>query len=291
MNLSLSFMKKRGITFKDIVNLYTTGMTAEQQQEWTWKNAPVFEVLLDVVIKHLPNPMQAQKYRITHIWKGDLDTQFGRELAAGRLFSGTIKEGQTVWLNQAKMNQRVAQVFMYRGIKPEQIGEVVAGNVLALGGISGFAGEAITMEPEHPFEDLKHIFEPVITKSIEPTKPSDLPKLVEILRKVSKEDPSVRIVINPETGENLMSGMGELHLEIIENRITTERGLQIKTGEPIVVYRETSLKKSNEMEGKSPNKHNKFYITTQPLPPEYAQAIKDGTMPNGRIKKDSMEMS
>ena len=210
--LSLSFMKKRGITFKDIVNLYTTGMTAEQQQEWTWKNAPVFEVLLDVVIKHLPNPMQAQKYRIPHIWKGDLDTQFGkdilncnpngklafvitritidpkfgRELAAGRLFSGTIKEGQTVWLNQAKMNQRVAQVFMYRGIKPEQIGEVVAGNVLALGGISGFAGETITMEPEHPFEDLKHIFEPVITKSIEPTKPSDLPKLVEILRKVSK---------------------------------------------------------------------------------------------------------
>ena len=263
-----------------------------------------------MVIKHLPNPIEAQEYRIPHIWRGEIESQFGkdlintnsdgkpafvvtritidpkygRELTAGRLFSGTLKEGMRIWLNQAKQYQKIAQVFMYRGVKPEALDEVRAGNVLALGGISAQAGETITLEPEQPFEELKHIFEPVITKSIEPTNPQDLPALVEILKKVSKEDPSIKIDINPETGENLMHGMGELHLEIIENRIKTERNLQIKTSSPIVVYRETLTKKSQEIEGKSPNKHNKFYFVVEPLPENVYQAIKEGKISEGRIK-------
>ena len=86
-----------------------------------------------------------------------------------------------------------------------------------------------------PFESIKHIFDPVVTKSIEALRASDLPKLVEVLRQVGKEDPSIKIEINEETGENLMSGMGELHLEITENRIKTEKGIDVKTGSPIVV--------------------------------------------------------
>ena len=70
---------------------------------------------------------------------------------------------------------------------------------------------------------MKHIFEPVITKSISVPKPQDLPKLIEVLKKVAKEDPTLKIEINEETGENLMSGMGELHLEIIENRIKNQK--------------------------------------------------------------------
>ncbi len=315
--LSLPYMKKRGVNFKDIIALYQGGKTEEEQQKWIWDHAPLFEVLLDIVITHLPNPKEAQAYRIPHIWKGDLDSplgkdllscnpngkiafvvtritidpRFGREMAAGRLFSGTIKEGQTVYLNQAKMSQRIAQVFMYRGIKPESLDAVPSGNVLALGGITANAGDTITSEPEHPFEELKHIFEPVITKAIEPVRPQDLPKLVEVLRKVAKEDPSIKIEINPETGENLMSGMGELHLEIIENRITTEKNLQVKTSEPIVVYRETIQKKSQEFEGKSPNKHNKFYIQVEPIDDPIYFAIKSGEIPEGRIKKDSKELT
>ncbi|MBU2406754.1 MAG: elongation factor EF-2, partial [Nanoarchaeota archaeon] len=128
-------------------------------------------------------------------------------------------------------------------------------------------------------------FEPVVTKSIEATKPADLPKLVEVLRQVSKEDPSIKIEINEETGENLMSGMGELHLEVIENRIVSEKGLKVKTSEPIVVYRETVQHTSREMEGKSPNKHNKFYIIIEPLEEPVYQAIKAGELPEMRIKK------
>ncbi len=313
--LSIPSMKKKGITFKNIIEQYTSGKPKEEITDWFWKNAPLYEVILDMVIKHLPNPMIAQKYRIPHIWKGDIqsplgqdlincnpngkpafvitriviDPRFGREMAAGRLFSGTVKEGMQVWLNNAKQYQRIGQVFLYKGIKPEQIGEAVGGNVIALGGVSGYAGETITLEPETPFEDIKHIFDPVITKSIEPSKPQDLPKLVEILKKVSKEDPSLKVTINLETGENLIHGMGELHLEIIENRIKEERGFQVKTGEPIVVYRETVMKPSVEMEGKSPNKHNKFYITVEPLSKEWYGLIKEDVLTGGKMKKGDAE--
>jgi elongation factor 2 len=308
-------MKKKNISFKDILNAYNN-MTADERKDWFWKNAPLNEVVLDMVVKHLPNPLDAQKYRVLKIWHGDPESELGksmltcdpngklafcitrilidpksnREISAGRLYSGTIKEGQTVYLNMAKQSQRIQNVFMYLGIKTEAFEEVPAGNVLAISGIQGFAGETITLEPDEPFEELKHIFEPVITKSIRVTQTQDLPKLVEVLRKVAKEDPSIKIEINEETGENLLSGMGELHLEIVENRITTEKGLKIQTSPPIVVYRESILAKSQEAEGKSPNKHNKFYFIVEPLEDDIYAAIKSGEIPQIRIKKKDVAL-
>lgn len=307
--LSLPFMKKKNVAFKDILKIYE--MTDAERSEWVWKNTPLYEVLLDMVVKHLPNPVDAQKYRIPKIWRGEVESEFGkslancdpkgklgfvitrilidpksgREVSAGRLYSGTIKNGMTVYLNNAKQEQRIAQVLMYDGIKTEMVEEVPAGNVLALMGIAGNAGETITEQPEHPFEELKHIFEPVITKAIEPAKPGDLSKLIEVLKKVSKEDPSVKIEINEETGEILMHGMGELHLEIIENRIKTEKNVNIKTSPPIVVYRETVTKNGQIVEGKSPNKHNKVYIHVEPLEPHVRELIRNAELPEGRIKK------
>jgi len=309
--LSLSFMQKKNVNFKDIISLYDGTLNEEERKAWVWKNAPLHEVILDMVIKHCPNPVEAQKYRIPRIWRGDPETDFGknllscnkngkvafcitrvmvdpksgRELAAGRLFSGTIKPGMNVYLTGAKKEERVQQVLMYNGIKTQIMDEVVAGNVLAILGMSGEAGETITEGQEHPFEELKHIFEPVITKAVEPVKAQDLAKVVEVLKTVAKEDPSIVIKINDETGECLMSGMGELHLEIVENRIITEKGVQIKSSPPIVVFRETVTKKSIEMEGKSPNKHNKFYVTVEPLPENLYQAIKSGDLPKGRLRK------
>ena len=313
--LSLQFMQKKNVSFKDVQRIYE--LSEEERQEWVWKNAPLHEIILDMVIKHLPNPVDAQKYRIPKIWRGDIESEFGkdlincnskgkvafvvtrimidqksgREVSAGRLYSGTIREGMNVYLNNAKQTQRVAQVFMYQGIKPEIIDEVPSGNVFALVGIAGNAGDTITENPEQPFEELKHIFEPVITKSIEPTKPQDLSKLVEVLKKVGKEDPSVKIEINQETGENLISGMGELHLEIIEGRIKEEKGLAVKTGPPIVVYRETVARKNADAtEGKSPNKHNKLYFYVEPLEPHIRELIKNGELPEGKIKKKDLKL-
>ncbi|MEK6912640.1 MAG: elongation factor EF-2 [Nanoarchaeota archaeon] len=314
--LSVPFMQKKNITFKDIFKLYQE-MDEKEKNDWVWKNAPLYEVLLDMVVKHLPDPLEAQKYRIPKIWHGDADSEFGKglincdpkgkvafvitriviepksakEISAGRLFSGTLKTGQEVYLNLAKQKQKVQQLFIYNGIKPEQIDEIGPGNVLAISGVTGEAGETITFEPETPFEELKHIFEPVITKAIEVKKTSDLPKLVEILKKVAKEDPSIKIEINEQTGESLMSGMGELHLEIVENRIRTEKGLDVKTSEPIIVYRETIGKESPAVEGRSPNKHNSFFIKVEPLEDAVYEAIKSGELRSGRVKKKSDEVA
>jgi elongation factor 2 len=307
--LSVPFMKKKGISFKDVLNIYNLEET--ERKEWCWKNAPLFEVLLDMVIKHLPSPLDAQKYRIPKIWHGDVESEFGKDLincnpngklgfvitrividpksgkevCAGRLYSGTVRNGQEVYLNMAKQKQRIQQVLIYNGVKPEQMDSLPAGNVLAIAGINGEAGETVTEQPETPFEEMKHIFEPVITKSISVPKPQDLPKLIEVLKKVAKEDPSVKIQINEETGENLLSGMGELHLEIIENRIKTEKGVDVVTSSPIVVYRE-SVDRAGELgEGKSPNKHNLFYLKIEPLEEGVYKAIRSGEISSGRMKK------
>lgn len=307
--LSFPYMQKKNIKFSDILKIYE--FEEEERKKWVWENAPLHEVILDMVIKHLPDPMQAQAYRVPRMWHGELESEFGKgliscdpngkpafvitrividpksgkDISAGRLFSGTIRSGMEVYLNNAKVRQRIQNVYIYNGIRPEIIESLPAGNVLAISGVVGFAGETVTLDPEHPFEELKHIFDPVITKSIEPKKPGDLPKLIEVLRKVAREDPSIKIEINDETGENLISGMGELHLEIIENRIITEKGVEVKTSPPIVVYRETITKPSPEMEGKSPNKHNKLYFKVEPLDVGITQAIKDGRIPEGRFKK------
>ncbi len=308
--LSVPYMKKQGITFADVINAYKKG--TEDDIKELRKKAPIHEIVLDAVVEHLPNPLIAQKYRIPKIWHGELDSEYGRsliecnpkgplgfiitkvvvdplagEICTGRLFSGTMKKGLTVKLLGAKETARIQQVYIFNGAKREVVDNVPAGNIIGIAGLkNGYAGETVADdESAEPFEQIKHLFEPVVTKAIEATKPSDLPKLIEVLRKVGKEDPSIHIEINEETGEHLMSGMGELHLEIIENRIKTEKGLDVNTSPPVVVFRETVTKKSREFEGKSPNKHNKFFFKVEPLEKKYVQAIKEGELPEMRIKK------
>ncbi|KHO51389.1 MAG: Elongation factor 2 [archaeon GW2011_AR13] len=314
--LSIPFMKKKEVSFKDIYRLYTE-MDHEERTKWIWANAPLYDVILDMAVKHLPNPIEAQKYRIPKIWHGDQNTEFGKsllscdkngevgfvitriiidprsgkEVSAGRLYSGTLRAGMDVYLNNLKSPAKIQQVLVYNGIKPEQLESVPAGNVLAITGINAEVGETITEKEQTPFEEIKHIFQPVITKSIEVVKTQDLPKLIEILRKVSKEDPSLKVEINEQTGESLISGMGELHLEIIENRIKTEKGLEVKTSAPIIVYRETAKKESPVKEGRSPNKHNGFFIKVAPLDAELDEAIQKGDLPEIRVKKKNDQVT
>ncbi|MBU2562240.1 MAG: elongation factor EF-2 [Nanoarchaeota archaeon] len=310
--LSFQYMKEKGLTFKDVIDAYE----ADNYKELA-KKAPLHEVVLAMSVKHHPNPVEAQKYRIQKIWKGDLDSKLGKslvncdpkgepvfvpikivvdkhagEVAAGRLFSGTIKQGDEVYMNLAKRKVRVQQVSVYKGAQRVIVDEVSAGNIIGVVGLKDvISGETVSKEEIEPFEAIKHLFEPVVTKSIEAKKAADLPKLVEVLKQVAKEDPSIRIEINEQTGESLMSGMGELHLEIIENRIKSEKGLDVKTSPPIIVYRETVEKESPAIEGRSPNKHNSFFIKVEPLESEVYDAIKSGELREGRIKKKSTEVA
>jgi elongation factor 2 len=313
--LSIDYMQEKGIKFSDIIDAYSTG----DDQAWKAlaKKAPIHEVVLNAVIKHLPNPVKAQEYRIPKIWHGEKDSPFGKsllaadskgptafvitkividpqagEICAGRLFSGTMRKGETLHLNRANADNRVQQVFIYNGAKREIVDNVPAGNIIGVAGLkSAYPGETCTTGPQTPFEQITHIFEPVITKAIEAKRPSDLPKLVEVLIQVTKEDPGVRVEINQETGEHLISGMGELHLEIIENRIKTEKHVEITTSPPVVVYRETVTAPSgNEGEGKSPNKHNRLYFKVNPLPEGLKKAMKEGKLPEGRVKKKDSDL-
>ncbi len=313
--VSVPFMKKKGVSFKDIYNQYMHDDEAARTK-YFWDNAPLFEVILDMAVKHLPNPVEAQKYRIPKIWRGELESNFGKdllkcnekgevayvvtrividprsgkEILAGRLYSGTIVNGMEVYANNAKKKGKIQQVFVYNGVKPEQLEKVPSGNVLAISGLNVDVGETITVNEQTPFEEIKHIFQPVITKSIEVVRSADLPKLIEVLRKVGKEDPSIKIEINEETGENLISGMGELHLEIIEGRIKSEKGLEVKTGPPIVVYRESVAKVSDEIETRTPNGHNIFYFSMEPLENEVYDAIERGELPEGKLRKRAEEV-
>jgi len=311
--LSIPYMQKTGIKFSDIIDAYNQ-TDAEAYKELA-KKAPLHEVVLNMVGRHLPNPVESQAYRIPKIWRGDVESEDGKsllacnpngplffvttkivvdpqagEISAGRLFSGTMKKGTDVYMNRAKAKTKIQQVFVYNGAKREIVDNVPAGNIIGVAGLKTSPGETVTLKESTPFEAITHIFEPVITKAIEAKKPSDLPKLIEVLRQVTKEDPTVKIEINEETGEHLLHGMGELHLEVIENRIKTEKGVDVQTSPPIVVYREAVTKQSIEVEGKSPNKHNKLYFIVEPLPQEYKEAIKKGELPEGRIKKPIPEI-
>ncbi len=310
--LSFPYMKEHNISFKDVIDAYHNDNYKELA-----KKAPLHEVVLGMVIEHHPNPVDAQKYRIPKIWHGDKETSLGKnliecdpngepvfvpikivvdkhagEIAAGRIFSGTLKQGDDVYMNLGKRPTRIQQVSVYKGANRVVVDEVSAGNIVGVVGLKDvFAGETVSKAPIEPFEAIKHLFDPVVTKSIEATKAADLPKLVEILRQIGKEDPSIKIEINDQTGESLMSGMGELHLEIIENRIRSEKGLEVKTSPPIIVYRETVNKSADATEGRSPNKHNSFFIKVEPLEDDIYNAIQEGDIPEGRIKKKSTEMA
>ncbi len=310
--LSIKYMQKKGITFKDVIEAYKKG---EEEYKVLAEKAPLHKIVLNMVIQHLPNPVDAQKYRIPNIWKGDIETEFGKalvncdsngplafvitkvvvdpqagEISAGRLFSGRMKRGIDVFLNRGRRKTRIQQVFIYNGAKREIVDNIPAGNIIGVAGVQAYPGETITLEEEEPFEEITHIFEPVVTKAIEAKKPSDLPKLIEVLRRVQKEDPTIQVEINEETGEHLMHGMGELHLEVIENRIKTEKGVEVKTSPPIVVFREAVTGEGPEVEGKSPNKHNKFYMEVAPLEQPIRDAIKNKELPEGRIKKKDLKL-
>ncbi len=312
--LSVPYMKATGITFRDIIDVYASG--DQKKIEEFASRAPLHKVVLNMVIKHHPNPMQAQAYRVPKIWHGELESEAGQalvtcdpkgpvvfvctkivvdkhagEVAAGRLFSGTVTQGMEVNMIMSRKVMRLQQVSIYNGAKREAIESAPSGNIIGLVGLRGvFSGETVSSVQIEPFEEIKHIFEPVVTKAIEAKRPSDLPKLVEVLRQVNKEDPTILIEINEETGEHLMSGMGELHLEVIENRIKTEKGVEVQTSPPIVVYRETITKQSPETEGKTPNKHNKFYFKVEPLEDGISELMKKGEIPDVRLKKKEMEI-
>lgn len=313
--ISVPLMKKTGIGFKEI-----TDLTNQEKERELAKKAPLHVVVNDMVIKHLPNPLEAQKYRISKIWPGDIKSDAGKSMAncdpkgklgaivtkvypskqAGyvatvRIFSGKIKDGQDLLLIGKQKVEKVQQVSIYRGQQRVPMKEVLAGNIVGIVGLKdAFSGETLC-NPNSPipgFEAIKHLFEPVVTKAIEPKHPKDLAKLIEFLKKVAREDPTLSVKINEDTGEYLVSGLGELHIDAKVERKIKEEGLDVSVSPPIVIYRESLKNRTPQpIEGKSPNKHNKFFIVAEPLEQKVYQAMINGEIPSEyEIKKKDIEL-
>ena len=306
--ITIPYMKKSGVSMTEIFEFCNN-----EDQKTLAQKAPVHEVLLDMAVTKLPGPVEAQPYRIPNIWTGDLETPIGKammncdpeaelammitkiwmdphagEVAVGRLYSGAINQGESVYAIGAAKPERVQQVSMMVGGDRITVPKVVAGNIAAITGIrSAAAGVTLSRDKDFtPFEAIRHYSDPVVTVAVEPKSMKDLPKFIDALRSLAKSDASLQVMTNQETGEALLAGMGELHLEITVYRLEEEQNIKVKVSPPIVVYRESveGNNKGRSFEGKSPNRHNRFMMECEPLSSEVVAALRDGHFGSGTIR-------
>jgi elongation factor 2 len=300
---TLPMLQKKGLKFTDIVEFYKEGKLEVLQEM-----LPLHEAILEMAVHKLPNPLEAQPFRIPAIWRGDLESDIGRAMlkldddgplvvcvtnviidpqagivSTGRVFSGTIKKADDVYLLMANREYKAQQVSIYMGQYREVVDSIPSGNIVALLGLDqGRAGETIVgythREGAVGFESIKYISEPVLTVAVEPKHPIDLPRLIDAMTKLSIQDPNLVATINQETGEYLLSGMGELHLEIALKDLKREHRVDVISSEPTVVYRETITREVEGFMGKSPNKHNRLWFNLMPLEKNVVDLIREGEL-------------
>jgi len=291
-----------------------------------WINAA--DTLLSMIVLRLPNPQVAQKYRVENLYEGPMDDEGasairacdpkgplmmyvskmvptsdkGRFYAFGRVFSGTIATGQRVRIQgphyqpggKEDLNiKNIQRTVLMMGRTVEQIPDVPCGNTVALVGIDQFllkSGTLTTIDSAHNITAMKFSVSPVVKVAVRPKDGKDLPKLVEGLKKLSKSDPLV-VCTTEESGEHVIAGCGELHVEICLKDLREEYAqCDFIMSDPVVSYRETVGALSNQTcLSKSPNKHNRLYITAEPMDEDLCKAIEDGPAgpkadPKERIK-------
>jgi len=278
-----------------------------------WINAA--DTLLSMIVLRLPNPQEAQKYRVENLYEGPMDDEAanairscdpkgplmmyvskmvptsdkGRFYAFGRVFSGTIATGQKVRIQgphykpggKEDLNiKSIQRTVLMMGRTVEQIADVPCGNTVALVGVDQFilkAGTLTTIDSAHNIVAMKYSVSPVVKVAVKPKDGKDLPKLVDGLKKLSKSDPLV-VCSTEESGEHIIAGCGELHVEICLKDLREEYAqCDFIMSDPVVSYRETVCNASSQTcLSKSPNKHNRLYIVAEPMEEDLCQAIEAG---------------
>lgn len=276
---------------------------------------PAGDALLQMITIHLPSPVTAQKYRMELLYEGPHDdpvalgiktcnskgplclyvskmvptTDKGRFYAFGRVFSGTVSTGQKVRImgpnyvpgkKEDLYNKSIQRTILMMGRYIEPIEDVPCGNIVGLVGVDQFlvkTGTISTYEQAHNLKVMKFSVSPVVRVAVEAKNPSDLPKLVEGLKRLAKSDPMVQCCIE-ESGEHIIAGAGELHLEICLKDLEEDHAcIPIKKSDPVVSYRETVEETSSvTCLSKSPNKHNRLFMTACPMPDGLAEDIDKG---------------
>jgi len=276
---------------------------------------PAGEALLQMIAIHLPSPVTAQKYRMEILYEGPMDdaaaigvktcdptaplmmyiskmvptSDKGRFFAFGRVFSGVVSTGQKVRImgpnytpgkKEDLYEKAIQRTVLMMGRYTEAIEDVPCGNICGLVGVDQFlvkTGTISTFKDAHNMRVMKFSVSPVVRVAVEPKNPSDLPKLVEGLKRLAKSDPMVQCIFE-ESGEHIIAGAGELHLEICLKDLEEDHAcIPIKVSDPVVSYRETVSEESEIMcLAKSPNKHNRLYMRAVPMPEGLPEDIDKG---------------
>ena len=291
---TVDIAREKSMKFSSIMDAYEN-----EAYEKLTRQLPLHAAILDMVVEHVPNPLEAQKYRVEKIWKGTVASELGKAMtncddngpivacitnvqsdsqtdliATGRVFSGKVKNGDNIYLVNAKAKHMIQQVSVYMGAVREPVEQVAAGNIAAFSGLEmAKAGETLVAaelsEDIVPFERIRYISEPVVTVVVEPKNPVALPTLLKAMEQLEIEDPNLNVLVNKDTGEYLLSGMGELHLEIAAKHLRDILSdVDFAVSSPRVVYRESATLKGVTAAASSPNKQNKFTVQVEPLAEE-----------------------
>ena len=268
--------------------------------------------MLDAVIEFLPSPIDIPPV------KGELDdgTETSRQaddtekfsalafklmtdpyvgqLTFVRVYSGVLKSGDTIYNPIKGKKERIGRILQMHANNREEIKEVVAGDIAAVVGLKDVTtGETLCDVDSHIMLERMVFPEPVISQAVEPKTKADQEKMGMALSRLAQEDPSFRVRTDEESGQTIISGMGELHLEIIVDRMKREFSVEANVGKPQVAYRETIRKVCEEIEGKfvkqsgGRGQYGHVVLKLEPLPPgggyEFVDAIKGGVVPREYI--------
>jgi elongation factor G len=276
-----------------------------------FKNKGV-QAMLDAVIDYMPSPIDippvtgeledgtqgerraADDEKFSALAFKIMTDPFVGQLIFFRVYSGVVKSGDTVYNPIKGKKERLGRILQMHANQREEIKEVHAGDIAAAVGLKDATTGETLCDPDSVIILERMIFpEPVISQAVEPKTKADQEKMGLALNRLAQEDPSFRVKTDEESGQTIISGMGELHLEILVDRMRREFGVEATVGKPQVAYRETIRKSCEEVEGKfvkqsgGRGQYGHVVLKLEPQEPgkgfEFVDAIKGGVVPREYI--------
>jgi len=276
-----------------------------------FKNKGV-QAMLDAVVEYLPSPLDIPAIAghdedDNEIERHPSDDEpfsalafkimtdpFVGQLTFFRVYSGVVNSGDMVYNPTKSQKERLGRILQMHANERKEIKEVYAGDIAAAVGLKAVTTGDTLSSPDHVIVLEKMIFpEPVISQAVEPKTKPDQEKMGIALNRLAQEDPSFRVHTDEESGQTIMSGMGELHLEILVDRMRREFGVEATVGKPQVAYRETINRAVDDIEGKfvkqsgGRGQYGHVVLKLEPLAPgkgyEFVDAIKGGVVPREYI--------
>ncbi|WP_323026611.1 elongation factor G [Castellaniella sp.] len=264
--------------------------------------------MLDAVIDYLPSPVDIppvkgtddegnevsrkadDKEKLSALAFKLMTDPFVGQLTFIRVYSGVLSSGDTVYNPIKGKKERIGRILQMHANNRAEIKEVVAGDIAAVVGLKEVTtGETLCDVGDHILLEKMEFPEPVISQAVEPKSKADQEKMGIALSRLAAEDPSFRVRSDEESGQTIISGMGELHLEVLVDRMKREFGVEANVGKPQVAYRETIRKTCEEVEGKfvkqsgGRGQYGHVVLKLEPLEAgggyEFVDAIKGGVVP------------